>query len=400
MARLSAREWLVDAAVAAGFVTVGQLGLRLGDGGFPGTAAVGVTAALDACIAIPLLWRRRYPVGALVAVALAMVTPRAFGLIALPLWGGLGPLVFGLYSASRWATRPKDALALAVPVVVLLSLGMEIPHFREPGEYVFSVPLLLVGWLVGQGMRRWYRMSELLRTHLEELSRTETARAAALVSDERARIARELHDVVAHAVSVMVLQSGSARLTLRTDPSGAEEALRSVEDAGRQALVEMRHMLGLLRSGDARPTLDPQPSMRGLAALVDAIRAAGHDVELHTTGLPQTLPPGLDLSAYRILQEALTNAVRHAVSVPVRADVIWAGDTLRLEITNGRSTQPRAHSEGSGHGLIGMRERCQLFGGTLSTGATADGGFRVVACLPLSQPLPSHAVQPVRHPVA
>jgi signal transduction histidine kinase len=386
MARLSTRDWLVDAVIAGAFLAVGQLGLHLHDGStFTGTAPAAVTAVADAAIAVPLLWRRRYPLGTLIAVAVAMVLPRAFGEIALPLWGGLGCFVVALYSASRWAPRPKDALALVVPALVLVAFGLEIPHFSQPGEYAFSVPVILAGWLIGQAMRRWHQMSQLLRGHLREMEQTEAARHAAAVADERARIARELHDVVAHAVSVMVVQSGSARLKLRTDPTGSEEALRSVEQTGRQALVEMRHMLGLLRSDTGGPALAPQPSVRALGSLVDSMRASGHDVELHTDGAPVALPPGLDLSAYRIVQEALTNAVRHAGRVPVRARVSWGQDSLTLEVVNGRPPAPVPRSDGSGHGLIGMRERCELFGGTVSAGKTPEGGFRVHARLPLPE---------------
>ncbi len=391
MARLSTREWLVDTALAGAFLVVGQVGLHLGDGsGFSGTAPAAVTAVVDAAIAVPLVWRRRYPLGSLVAVAAVMVAPRAFGQIALPLWGGLGCLVFALYSASRWAARPKDTLALVVPALVLVALGVEIPHFSAPGEYAFSVPVILLGWLIGQGMRRWSQMSLLLRRHLDEMEQTEAARHSAAVVDERARIARELHDVVAHAVSVMVVQSGSARLKLRSDPAASEEALRSVEQTGRQALVEMRHMLGLLRSDNGGPALAPQPSMRGLAALVDSMRSAGHDVELRTGGVPVGLPPGMDLSAYRIVQEALTNAVRHAGAVPVRARVTWGSRALELEVVNARPVAPVPRPDGSGHGLVGMRERCELFGGTLTVGRTPDGGFRVHARLPL----PESAAEP------
>jgi signal transduction histidine kinase len=158
-----------------------------------------------------------------------------------------------------------------------------------------------------------------------------------------------------------------------------------VEQTGRQALVEMRHMLGLLRSDTGGPALAPQPSVRALGSLVDSMRASGHDVELHTDGAPVALPPGLDLSAYRIVQEALTNAVRHAGRVPVRARVSWGQDSLTLEVVNGRPPAPVPRSDGSGHGLIGMRERCELFGGTVSAGKTPEGGFRVHARLPLPE---------------
>ena len=394
MAPPIARAWRTDAAIAAGFLGVGQLGLHVDDGGgFHGTAPAAVTAVLVAAIDVPLLWRRRYPIAVLVAVALAIVVPRAFASVTLPLWGGLGALVFALYTASRWAPKPWDALALVAPAVGLAALSLEIPGMVNWAEYSFSVPVLLLGWLTGQGVRRWHELSRRLRQHLDDVAETEQARAAAAVSDERARIARELHDVVAHAVSVMVVQAGSARLGMAEDPEGSAAALRNIEETGRQALVEMRHMLGLLRAADAVPSLAPQPTLRALPALVEAARSAGQDVDLQVDGAAVPLPPGLDLSAYRIVQEALTNAVRHAGPVPVAVRVRYGREDLTLDITNGASADPpKRPGRGTGHGLIGMRERTELFGGSLSAGRTADGGFAVRAVLPLPEPPPHGAV--------
>ena len=191
-------------------------------------------------------------------------------------------------------------------------LSLEIRGFASWSEYSFSVPVFVVAWLAGQVMRRWERRSAVLREHLDDVTATEQARAAAAVADERARIARELHDVVAHSISVMVIQAGSARLRLRDDPSTSEQALHSVEQTGRQALTEMRRMLGVLRSDDQDLALMPQPGLRGLDQLLDQMRAAGLTVEAAVEGVPAMLPPGLDLSAYRIVQEALNNALKHA----------------------------------------------------------------------------------------
>jgi signal transduction histidine kinase len=390
------RERLGDVAITAGFVAAGQLGLHAGQAtGYLGTAPAGVTAAVVAATSVPLLWRRRWPLGVLVAVAATLVLPRALTQVALPLWGGFGPLVFALYSAGHWAARPKDALALLVPAATLAVLGMELPGFATYGQYAFSVPVLLLGWAVGQGMRRWRRLTLMLRGALDELAATEQVRAAAAVADERARMARELHDVVAHSVSVMVVQAGSARLGMAEDPAASAAALRAVERTGRQALVEMQHLLGLLRPDDAGPSLAPQPTLRALPALVESACAAGQPVELRVEGAPAALPPGLDLSAYRIVQEALTNAVRHAGPVPVTARVHHAADRLELEVTNAPGRPPAARpTPGKGHGLIGMRERAELFGGTLQAGRTQEGGFRVRAVLPLPEPAPQPSSAP------
>jgi len=376
------RERLLDVGIAAGFLAVGQLGLHVGQStGFLGTAPAVPTALVVAAASVPLVWRRRRPLGVLVAVAAALVVPRAFASIALPLWGGFGPLVFAFYSASRWARRPLDAFAALVPAAVLAALSLEIPGFAVFGQFAFTVPVLLLAWLTGQGMRRYQERSRTLRGALEELAATERARADAAVADERARIARELHDVVAHSVSVMVVQAGSARLGMAADPAASAAALRTVEQTGRQALVEMQHLLGVLRPDDAAPELAPQPTLGALPALVQAARAVGQPVELQVRWMPSALPPGLDLCAYRIVQEALTNAVRHVGPVPVTVRVEPGAGVLVLEVVN--APGPVRPWTGKGHGLIGMRERVELFGGSLETGRTPDGGFRVRAVLPL-----------------
>ena len=375
---------LADVGIAAGFLAVGQLGLHIGQGmGFPGTAPPALTAVAVAAASVPLAWRRRWPLGVLVAVAAALVVPRAFASIALPLWGGFGPLVFAFYSASRWTRRPGEALAPLLPAAVLAGLSLEIPHFAVLGQFAFSVPVLLLAWLTGQGMRRYQQRSRTLSSALEELAATERARADAAVADERARIARELHDVVAHSVSVMVVQAGSARLGMARDPAASATALRTVEQTGRQALVEMQHLLGVLRSDDTGPALTPQPTLAALPGLVQAARDAGQPVELQAHGTVPPLAPGLDLCAYRIVQEALTNAVRHAGPVPVTVRVEPGPGALALEVVNAPGRVRPAPLSGKGHGLIGMRERVELFGGSLDTGATPDGGFRVRAVLPL-----------------
>ena len=206
----------------------------------------------------------------------------------------------------------------------------EISGFASWSEFTFSVPIFVLAWLTGQGLRRWEGHSALLRRNLDELTASEQLRAAAAVTDERTRIARELHDVVAHSISVMVVQAGSARLRLLTDPSASEQALHSVEQTGRQALVEMRRMLGVLRTDDTGLGLAPQPSLRGLDQLLEQMRSAGLAVEARVEGAQVPLTPGLDLSAYRIIQEALTNALKHAGHTRATVRVAYQPDQLVL----------------------------------------------------------------------
>jgi signal transduction histidine kinase len=264
-------------------------------------------------------------------------------------------------------------------------LTLEIKGFGSWSEYTFSVPVFVLAWLIGQGLRRWESRSTLLREHLDDVAATEQARAASAVADERARIARELHDVVAHSISVMVVQAGSARLRLRTDPSMSEQALRSVEQTGRQALAEMRRMLGVLRTDDQGLALRPQPSLRGLDQLLDQMRGAGLTVEARVEGMQVMLPPGLDLTAYRIIQEALTNTLKHAGHTCAAVRVAYQPDRLILDITNQPGTVPRSRVNG-GHGIIGMRERAALFGGSLTAEPQPGGGYQVQAAIPLPSP--------------
>jgi signal transduction histidine kinase len=381
-----ARFWVTDCVIAAAFAAAGQLGLHLHDGsGELGHASLAVSAPFVAAMAAPLVFRRAAPFSALWLVALAVALPRLFADVTLPLWGGFGALVFALYSCSRHAARPLDRYALLAPAFTLTMLTLEIKGFGSWSEYTFSVPVFVLAWLIGQGLRRWESRSTLLREHLDDVAATEQARAASAVADERARIARELHDVVAHSISVMVVQAGSARLRLRTDPSTSEQALRSVEQTGRQALAEMRRMLGVLRTDDQGLALRPQPSLRGLDQLLDQMRGAGLTVEARVEGMQVMLPPGLDLTAYRIIQEALTNALKHAGHTCAAVRVAYQPDRLILDITNQPGTVPRSRVNG-GHGIIGMRERAALFGGSLTAEPQPGGGYQVQAAIPLPSP--------------
>jgi signal transduction histidine kinase len=378
-----ARFWVTDCVIAAAFVTAGQLGLHFSFGGGEiGHAPLPLSTFVVALMDLPLVFRRAAPLTTLWLVAVAVALPRLFTDVPLPLWGGFGALVFALYSCSRHAARPLDRYALLAPAFAVTMLTVEIKGFASLNEYSFSIPVFLLAWLIGQGLRWWESNNVLLREHLDDLNATEQARAASAVADERARIARELHDVVAHSISVMVVQAGSARLRLRTDPSASELALHSVEQTGRQALAEMRRMLGVLRTDDQGLSLGPQPTLRGLDQLLDQMRDAGLTVEARTDGAPVTLPPGLDLSAYRIVQEALTNALKHAGHTSATVRVSYQPGRLLLDITNAPGTARPGRVNG-GHGIIGMRERTALFGGTVKAEPQPDGGYQVRAALPL-----------------
>lgn len=344
-------------------------------------------AALALPLTLALAWRVRAPLAVLAFIASAfvlstlLVPPSADDAIAVAL-----ALLIAVYSAGAH-TGGWQGLAgvLATLAVVLVAVAAD-PEDAELGSYFFF--LLVVGgpWLGGRAIRH-RRMSE---RHLEaravaaEREREERARAA--VAEERVRIARELHDVVAHAISVIVLQARGGRRALETDPAETRDALDTIEETGSQALAELRRLLGMLRRDDEEIALAPQPSLRHLEVLAAQVRDAGLPVDLSIEGEPVELPPGVDLSAYRIVQEALTNALKHAGPATARVVVRYQKDNLELEIAD--TGLDADGSDGEGHGLVGMRERVSLYGGQIEAGARDGGGFAVRARLPLNAARP------------
>jgi signal transduction histidine kinase len=221
------------------------------------------------------------------------------------------------------------------------------------------------------------------RTVELEHEREETAKLA--VAEERARIARELHDVVAHNVSVMVVQAGAERKALGDERPETAEVLETIEQTGRAAMAEMRRLLGMLRRSDDELALAPQPTLERVDDLVAQVRDAGMPVELRVEGEPRPLPAGVDLSAYRIVQEALTNALKHAGPARARVTVRYGREELDIEIADDGTARAPANGDGAGHGLVGMRERVLLFGGDLDAGHGRSGGYTVRARLPLGR---------------
>jgi signal transduction histidine kinase len=238
---------------------------------------------------------------------------------------------------------------------------------------------------VAVGVRRAVdRRERASRDAAERLDSALVSSARTAAYGERARIARELHDVIAHSVSVMVIQAGGARLVMDRDSARAEESLRSVERAGREALAELRRLLGIL--GDEDPhALAPQPGLGDLAPLLADARSSGIEVDLRVDGDPVAVAPALDLCAYRIIQESLTNAIKHAAPATASVNVHWGEDALELEIFDDGRRNGRSRRNDAGHGIPGMRERVALHDGTVEAGVRPSGGFRVRARLPLAQ---------------
>jgi signal transduction histidine kinase len=338
--------------------------------GVPGRERL-VVAAAGPLMAGTVTVRRRYPAAAGIAavliaetVALAWKPPNtvSFGIAwlcsiyALTVWTSTGVFVAG-------------AAMLAVPTFASVAIRGE-PKGGASFTLVALVAMLLARRVVGDRERR---------AQMAERERDLAAREA--VVEERARIARELHDVIAHHVSMIVLQAGAERRVLDGAHSSTRDVLETVERTGRSALTEMRRLLGMLRA-DAHEPLTPQPGLTDVPALVTQLRDAGLPVDLHVEGEPLELPVGIDLSAYRIVQEALTNALKHAGEATATVAIRYDKDSLELEIVDDGAGTPSAVGSG-GHGLVGMRERVALYGGRLDAGRRPGGGFAVRVLLPI-----------------
>jgi signal transduction histidine kinase len=287
---------------------------------------------------------------------------------------GAAALLGGLRS------RVQGRIGLAIVSVCSGVVVSNAPN-QDPADVVFTTAMFVLAWLAGYALRDRIERSEAAEDRAVRAERERESAARVAVAEERARMARELHDVVAHAVSVMVLQVGAVRHRMPA-ASEEEEALRNVEQAGRTALAEMRRLLGALRQGGDLLELTPGPGLDDLRTLAEEVRAAGLDVRLHVRGRPVPLPRSLDLSAYRIVQEGLTNALKHSGARRADVTVDYASGEVRLEV---RDDGPGgfAQNDGLGHGLIGIGERVKTYGGEMSAFASAQGGFVLRASLPL-----------------
>ncbi|WP_425086203.1 sensor histidine kinase [Streptomyces hainanensis] len=355
----------------------------------PMNAALLVTLAVVASSALAL--RRRYPLAVLWVVQVAaMLTPQEVPRLTFY------ALLVAVYSAATHS--PYRVLTLASLPVSLLPFGMSgdaaspvIPAGPVPAvvsdEYVPLLILVPIA-VMADGLRRWKRRTDESHARLAALERERDAALRRAVEHERARIARELHDVVTHNVSVMVIQAGAARTIMAAEPERAGAALREVEAGGRAALSELRHVMGLLTMDDERSggteELTPQPDLDRLPALVRRMRSSGVAVELAVAGEPRPLPPGIELAAYRVVQEALTNAVKHASGADVRVTVDHGTERLRVAVADAGGEPGPGAADGGGRGLLGLRERLSVYGGTLTAGPRPLGGYRVEAEIPLA----------------
>jgi signal transduction histidine kinase len=328
---------------------------------------------------VPLVIRRRAPI-----LCHAIQVGCQIGAQRTPVSISMLALFIGLYSVGVYSRWRVPFLAWLAAGSVLLAVLFPESHIDVPSWASELVGGMAV-WLAGSAMHQRQLQTEALRERSQQLERERELSTRLARADERQRIARELHDVVAHSVSVMVVQAGAARSLIGRDAERAAEALLVVEASGRQALGELRHLLGLLTDADAEPALAPQPGLDQLGPLVERVNQSGLSVELRVDGQRRPLSPGLDLTVYRIVQEALTNALKHARGARTQVHLDFGETELRVDVEDGGDTSPDGAS-GGGRGLLGMRERVAMYGGDLAAGPRPEGGFAVHARLPLETP--------------
>jgi signal transduction histidine kinase len=378
-----ARRYWFDALILAN-IGLGLTGMALTHGEPNGpTGPLWFDALAIIAISTPLFFRRRFPFGAPATVGVAVVLTSLVDERLAPfdftifLAGCASVFLVGLL---RVRARAVAGLVVAVGVVALVV-------YRDPLSNLdaFIVTSIIFGivWTIAFAVSRKFEEADEAKQRAARAERDREERALAAVTEERARIARELHDVVGHSVSVMTVQASAVRRLLRPEQQREREALLIVERTGREALAEMRRMVGVLRRPEEGPALAPQPSLEHVDKLVEQAREAGLPVELRVEGDPRPLPAGVDLTAYRLVQEGLTNALKHARAERAQVLVRYgAGDVEVTVSDDGEGTG--SGDGGGGHGLVGMHERVAVYGGVLEAGPQPQGGYRLRARLPVT----------------
>jgi signal transduction histidine kinase len=377
---------LADAALAACLAVFAQLDLRFNLDNSTHYGSAFATATVVAIATLALAWCRRRPFVTLCVVVAATAGPELFTRLTVTLWGHFVPLLIAVYGLARWCeSRRATAIGAVLALAAVVVLMLRVPSIGTAANVPFTFVPITAAFVAGRVLRRRHTRHRELAAHATQLEAAREVQIAAAVADERARIARELHDIVAHCVSVMVVQAGASEDLLGRSPERAREPLRAVQETGRQAVAELGRMLGLLRDGGRdRPNGDdlaPQPGTAQLPQLADRMSGLGLPVQLTVSGAPRPLPPGVELTAYRVVQEALTNTLKHGgPGVEAHVEIRCLPRTLDIEITDdGRA----ASTTGTGHGLIGMSERACIYGGTIEAGPRPEGGFRVHVTVPL-----------------
>lgn len=334
---------------------------------------------------LPLLWRRFAPAAVVAASAAVLCLPHTVAELDVTVLGQFVPLIVVTASCGYHASAGKGLLGAALAVAGMLAVSWNTPFLRTPTAIIFNILVLLAPWAAARGLRHREERARRLGAALEHERSQFEGRMAEAVERERAEIARDLHDIVAHGVSVMVVQIGGARMQLTENPDRAAQSLLQAEDAGRQALADLRRMLGVLRTSPATSTTtetQPRPGLRHLQTLIQQAAGAGLHVQTHTTGGLDGLPAAIDISAYRIVQEAITNVLRHSRADRAHLSIEVTDRLLSITVRDGGGS--RHENDHEGHGLVGIRERVAFLGGHTRIGPDQSGGWEVTAAIPLS----------------
>lgn len=346
-----------------------------------GSGSVAGTAGVTALVALALLWARREPLVPVVVLAVSWAALELAGAAFITFYGGLLPLLAILFMAVRFGRGRTPAAGTALAAGFLLALDIREPSMRTPPELLFHWTVTTLVFLAAYGLRRHEQRAEESWRRAVAAEVTAAEQAMRAVVEERARIARDLHDIVAHAVTSMVVQAGAAQQA-DGERQFVDRALDSIRTTGNEALAEMRRLVTVLREDDDAPRA-PQPRLDALPALIEATSAQGPTTSLEVVGDERGLPAGLDLAVYRIVQEALTNVRRHAAASRCVVRLEYGPEELRLDVLD--DGHGGADGSGGGHGLVGMRERVAMYGGRLDAGPRRDGpGFEVRAVLPVT----------------
>ena len=378
---VTARGRFVDVALGFAVLALGLLEVWVPLSSRQGHGSAVVSSVLVLACACGVAVRRLNPLVVAVAVFALFVAGTASGQLYVLFWGSFLPfeiLVFTLARNGRGREPLWGAVAAATSLVVL---DLTTPTLQQAGEIAFHWLVTLLAFGAGWTLRTWERRADDSRRRAIDAEVSAARREAAAIIDERTRIARELHDVVAHAVSTIVVQAGAAEQVVTEDPAHVRKALETIRATGVDALSEMRRMVLMLRDPEDDADLSPQPGIGSIPQLVEEVRAAGLDVAFATFGEQRPLTPGLDLAAYRVVQEALTNVRKHAGATSAQVALRYDTTELAVEVTDdGRGASDSPNGIGTnGHGLLGMRERTSAYGGRLETESRPGAGFTVRA---------------------
>lgn len=380
--RAAAREYpaVVDAAVATALLAAALVSLTGDLDSAPGVRSAEPVVYLLVALGIaPYYLRRRAPLAVLVVASVPVVTMIGLGYTPGVLGAGL---FLACYTVAAWSSRRQLTVASLYTAMLLVGVAITWPDHLRPVQLVENLVLFATAFALGDAVRTRREAAESTaeKAALIEQHQAELARQA--VTDERLKIARELHDLVAHSLGVIAVQAGVGAHVIDTQPVEAKRALEAIVTTSREALGEIRGLLGVLRSADGEASYEPPAGLADLDALVERTSAAGVPVTVGVEGQPVPLPLGIDLAAYRVIQEALTNVLRHAGDARAHVRLSYRPEQLGIEVTDdGRGANPA--TSGSRQGLLGMRERVTVWGGSLDSGPRPDGGFRVSVRIPV-----------------